>query len=88
MPDVTYFDSVMLVAFSSLFSNLMFFMPMQLGAREGGMALATGGLSMPGSYGLYTSLVTRIREGIWIVIGVVLMKVGNKKVNDSERGID
>jgi hypothetical protein len=88
MPDVTYFDSVMLVAFSSLFSNLMFFMPMQLGAREGGMALATGGLSMPGSYGLYTSLVTRIRECIWIVIGVILMKIGNKKVTADERGID
>lgn len=88
MPDVTYFDSVMLVAFSSLFSNLMFFMPMQLGAREGGMALATGGMSMPGSYGLYTSLVTRIREAIWIVIGVLLMKVANKKVSADERSID
>ena len=63
-------------------------MPMQLGAREGGMALATGGMSMPGSYGLYTSLVTRIREAIWIVIGVLLMKVANKKVSADERSID
>lgn len=88
MPDVTYFDSVMLVAFSSLFSNLMFFMPMQLGAREGGMAIATGGMSMPGSFGLYTSLVTRIRELIWIFIGVLLMKVGNKKIVSDEGHTD
>lgn len=88
LSDVTYLDSVMLVAFSSLFSNLMFFMPMQLGAREGGMAIAAQGMSMPGSFGLYTSLVTRLRELIWITIGVVLMKIGNKKSDSYEGSTD
>ena len=70
-----YFD----MAFSSLFSNLMFFSPMQLGAREGGLALAVGSLSIPGAFGVYTGLITRVRELIWISIGMFLMKVGNKK---------
>jgi hypothetical protein len=50
---------------------------MQLGAREGGFALAVGGLAIPGAFGVYTGLITRVRELIWIVIGVLLMKVGN-----------
>lgn len=72
--------------FSSLYFNhgiyffvcqLFFFSPMQLGAREGGFALAVGGLAIPGAFGVYTGLITRVRELIWIVIGVLLMKVGN-----------
>ena len=63
----------------SCFANLFFFSPMQLGAREGGFALAAGGLAIPGAFGVYTALITRIRELVWIVIGVMLMKIGNGK---------
>ena len=51
---------------------------MQLGTREGGLALATSGLAIPGAYGVYTGLITRVRELIWIIVGVMLMKIGNK----------
>lgn len=81
MPDVTFWDSVLIMAFSSLFSNLLFFLPMQLGSREGGLAIAASGISIPGSYGFYTSLMTRVREFIWIVIGIGLMKIGNGKTD-------
>ena len=72
----TFYASLSL-EFTSLFANLFFFSPMQLGAREGGFALAVGGLAIPGAFGVYTGLITRVRELIWIVIGVLLMKVGN-----------
>lgn len=75
MPSVTYFDSVFIMAFSSLFSNILFFSPMQLGSREGGLAIASGGLSIPSSYGLFTALITRLRELFWIIIGIALMKI-------------
>jgi len=77
--NVSFPACILIMAFSSLFSNLMFFSPMQLGAREGGLALAVGSLSMPGAFGVYTGLITRVRELIWISIGMLLMKVGNKK---------
>ena len=80
--DVSFSDCILIMAFSSLFSNLFFFSPMQLGAREGGLALAVGGLSIPLAFGVYTGLLTRVRELIWIVIGVALMKVGNKMSNE------
>ena len=75
--DVSFVSCILIMAFTSLFANLFFFSPMQLGAREGGFALATGGLAISSAFGVYTGLITRVRELIWIVIGVLLMKLGN-----------
>lgn len=77
--DVSFLNCILILAFSSLLANLLFFLPMQLGGREGGFALAVGGLSLSGAYGVYTALITRVRELFWIVIGLALMKIGNKK---------
>ncbi len=78
--DVSIVDSILILAFSSLFSNLIFFSPMQLGAREGGLALAVDGLHLTGALGVYTGLITRLRELVWIAIGILLIKVGNKNL--------
>ncbi|RGN50314.1 MULTISPECIES: lysylphosphatidylglycerol synthase transmembrane domain-containing protein [unclassified Bacteroides] len=75
--NVSFLSCILIMAFTSLFSNLFFFSPMQLGAREGGFALAAVGVAIPSAFGVYTGLVTRVRELIWITIGVLLMKVGN-----------
>ena len=77
--DVSILDSILILAFSSLFSNLIFFTPMQLGTREGGLALAVDGLHLTGALGVYTGLITRLRELFWIAIGVMLIKIGNNK---------
>lgn len=79
--DVSFVNCFLILAFSSLLANLLFFLPMQLGGREGGFALAVGGLALSGAYGVYTALITRVRELVWIVIGLALMKVGNKKAS-------
>lgn len=76
--DVGFMDCVLIVAFSSLLANLLFFLPLQLGGREGGFALAVGGLSLSGAYGVYAALITRVREMVWIVIGLMIMKIGNR----------
>ncbi len=76
--DVSYWDCVLVQAFSSLFANLFFFVPMQMGAREGGLALIADILHIRGAYGVLTGLLTRVRELVWIAIGLLLIKVGNK----------
>lgn len=76
---ISFADSVLILAFSSLFSNLIFFSPMQLGAREGGLALAAEGLHLSGALGVYTGLITRVRELFWIVVGILLIRIGNRK---------
>ena len=82
---LTFLDAVLVLAFSSLIGNLLFFLPMQLGAREGGLSLIVRilGLSASG-IGVFTSLYTRVRELVWIFIGVSLVKVGNKQLMKSE----
>lgn len=78
---LSFWDAILVLAFSSLVGNILFFLPMQLGAREGGLSLIVKilGLSAPG-IGIFTSLYTRIRELVWIFIGVSLVKVGNKRI--------
>lgn len=77
--EVSMADAVLILAFSSLFSNLIFFSPMQLGAREGGLALAVDGLHLSGALGVYTGLITRLRELFWIAVGILLIRVGNNR---------
>jgi hypothetical protein len=83
--DVSFIACILIMAFTSLFANIFFFSPMQLGAREGGFALSVSGLSIPSAFGVYTSLITRVRELIWIIIGVMLMKIGNGTPNNDKQ---
>ena len=81
-PEATVIDSVLIMAFSSLFSNLMFFMPMQIGAREGSIALVADRLHLTAGYGLFTGILCRFRELFWIVIGLLLIRVKGKQIKD------
>jgi len=76
--DISLFNSIIISAGSSLFANLLFFSPMQLGAREGGFLLALKSIGMNGSLGIFIGLVTRIRELFWILLGLLLMRVPTK----------
>ena len=79
--NLTFVDAVLVLAFSSLVGNILFFLPMQLGAREGGLLLIVKILSLSApSIGIFTSLYTRVRELFWIFVGVSLVKVGNKQI--------
>lgn len=73
--DITFIDSVIVVAFSSLFANILFFSPMQLGTREGGYILALKLLALPANLGFSVSIITRIRELFWIALGMLIMKL-------------
>lgn len=72
---VSYWDAVLIHAFSSLLSNLVFFIPMQLGAREGSMAMCTSALRIGASQGVFLGLIIRLREIVWIVLGIAAMRI-------------
>lgn len=79
--ELTFIDAILVLAFSSLVGNILFFLPMQLGAREGGLMIIVKILNLTApSLGIFTSLYTRIRELVWIFIGVSLVKIGNKHI--------
>ena len=72
---LSFFQAVIVAAFSSLFANILFFSPMQLGTREGGFGIAFSMLTIPLGVGVYVGLITRIREMFWISIGMILMRI-------------
>lgn len=86
-PSASYWDAVLIQAFTSLFANLVFFIPMQLGAREGGMAWSSSALQLGTFYGFFLSLFIRLRELFWICIGLLLIRLGNKKMIWTEKKI-
>lgn len=76
---VSYIDALIIVALSSLFANLLFFSPMQLGTREGGLYLAFKTIGLIPGMSISVSLITRIRELFWIMIGLLLIKINIRR---------
>ena len=72
---ITFLHSILIVSFTTLFANLIGFLPMQLGVQEGGFVLSIAALGLSAALGIFVSIICRVREIIWIVIGIGLMKV-------------
>ena len=77
-PQVGFADCVLILAFTSLFANLLFFLPLQLGGREGGFLMSVAGLGMSASDGVFVALIVRLRELLWTGIGLLLIKIERK----------
>ena len=75
MPDVSCSACVRMLAFTSLFANLLFFIPLQLGGREGGFMMSASSLAITASNGIFVALIIRLRELIWTAIGLLLIKM-------------
>jgi uncharacterized membrane protein YbhN (UPF0104 family) len=79
--EMSVVESLIVSSGSSLFANLIFFFPMQIGAREGGLALALQSIGLSASAGVFIGIVVRIRELVWILIGLLLLQKTNIKPN-------
>jgi len=72
---LTFAHSILILSFTTLFANLIGFLPMQLGVQEGGFVLSIAALGLSAALGIFVSIICRVREIIWIVIGLLLMKI-------------
>lgn len=75
MPEANYIQCILILAFTSLVANMLFFIPLQLGGREGGFLMSVNGLGMTASTGIFVALIVRLRELIWTGIGLLLIKL-------------
>ena len=78
-PDVTIPQCILIYAFTTLFANMLFFMPLQLGGREGGFLMSAEGLSLTAQAGIFVALIVRVRELIWTAVGLLLIKLEKKE---------
>ena len=87
---LTFLYSVLILSFTTLLANLIGFLPMQLGVQEGGfmISIALIGMSAPfganydaAALGIFVSIICRVREILWILIGILLMKIPYKVAN-------
>ncbi|MET4139278.1 lysylphosphatidylglycerol synthase transmembrane domain-containing protein [Pedobacter sp. UYP1] len=76
--DMTVSQALIISSASSLFANIIFFFPMQLGVREGGLALALRSVGLPAETGIFIGIIMRIREIVWIIFGFILMRVSKR----------
>lgn len=71
-----YLQSVVILTVTTIMSNLLGFLPMQLGGQEGGIAIGLALLGIAsGEALLCIGVFCRVREIFWIIVGLVLMKI-------------
>ncbi len=62
----------------SIVINILFFIPMNVGAREGGVMLGMESVAADPVTGVSVGLIIRIREFIWIAIGLLFILVSSR----------
>src|SRR3989454_12611576 len=65
--------------------NVLFLVPFELGAREGAYYLLFNLFGLDPQLGLYTSIVSRVRDFAWIAAGLLLIwGVGSRRATPRE----
>ena len=65
-------DLWLIEAMAQLIRNASFFIPLSIGAQEGGLLLIFTALGMPGALGITVSFVRRIKELLWVCFGLAI----------------
>jgi len=75
--NVPYIYCVVALSVASLAGNLMAFIPMQIGTREMGLAMAMSWVELASPLSLTASIMSRIREIIYTAAGTLMLLVRN-----------
>jgi len=76
---VSFATSFLIGSFSSLVVNVFFFLPFNVGSKEGGLYFIFKAVGLPADIGVAAAVISRIRELAWIAIGLLLVLAIRKK---------
>jgi hypothetical protein len=65
--------------FSTLSLNLLFFVPFEMGSREGSLVLLVQLFGLPAALGVFTVIVNRLRQVVWIAVGLGLVGLTSRR---------
>lgn len=80
-------EGFLIIAFTSLMANLLGFIPMQLGGREGGFALSVASLGMTAPVGVGVGIICRVREIFFDCVGIILLKISEYGTEQSQTDV-
>ncbi len=84
--DISFMEAFYISAGSSLIINIFFFMPFELGTREGSLYLVLDSVKLSAGIGIYIGIINRAREFFWILIGLILIQFNGVKKEKKEEG--
>lgn len=70
-----FLHALLILALTSFCANVIGFLPMQLGVQEGGYVLSIATLGLAPAIGIFVSIISRVREIVWILVGILLMRL-------------
>jgi uncharacterized protein (TIRG00374 family) len=81
--DISLVSALFVFIVYSIAINILFFVPFNLGAREGGIYLGLESLALPPLFAVYFGIVMRVREFFWILLGLLFILLTNEKKEPS-----
>jgi len=76
---ITYFQAYAIGGLTSLIQNTIFFMPFEVGTKEGSLYLFFKLLGLDPALGVYTAIVSRLRDMAWIGVGLGLVWLAGRQ---------
>ena len=86
--NATIIQAFFINAGSSIIMNVLFFVPFELGTREGSLYLVIESLGFTAGLGIFIAIVNRIREFFWIMIGLLLIQIKGKVITEKKDILD
>jgi len=76
---IGYFRAYVVGGLTQLVQNVLFFVPFEVGSKEGALYLLFQMLGLDPALGVYTAIVSRVRDLIWIGAGIGLVWLGGRR---------
>lgn len=81
-----YPQAYMIGGLTSLIQNVLFVIPFEIGSKEGALYLLFRMVGVDPQLGVYTAIVTRLRDLVWIGLGLLLVwSAGRRPTMDPSR---